>query len=65
MLAELYLMVMAKVIKPAHLFDKDQAKLSHMMSAVPLLVLPSACCYLGGYFIFVQFGNIGLMENFL
>ena len=35
-----YLMGMAEVIKPAQLFGKDPAKLSHMMAAMSPLVFP-------------------------
>lgn len=64
-IVQLYLMGMLKVIEPAQLLDKDLTKLSCMMVTVPLLVLIFTCCILGRLLIFVQFGDIGLMEIFL
>lgn len=51
-----YLMRRAKVIKQAQLLDKDPAKLSCMVSGMPLLGLISACYVPGGLLIFVYFG---------
>lgn len=58
-------MGMAKVIKPALLLDKDPAKLSHVLASMSLLVLSSMCCMLGGLSVFVLFGDIELMGNYL
>lgn len=56
---------MTKVIRSAQLLDKDQAKLSHMIAAVPALVFISTCGILGGLLIVVQYRDIGLMGKFL
>lgn len=56
---------MAKSIKPAQRLDKDPPILSHMMAAIPLFTLITACCILGVLLIFVSFGDIGWLENFL
>lgn len=63
--AQSYLTVTAQFIKPAQLPDKDPPTLSHMMAAMPLFTLITACCVLGVLLIFVPFGDTGWMENFL
>lgn len=45
-----YLMRITKVIRSAQLLGKDQAKLSHMIAAVPALVFISTCGVPGGTF---------------
>lgn len=55
----------AKVIKPAQPLDKDPAMMSYMMAAMPLFSLFTTCFVIRGHLIFVQFGDIGLIKNFL
>lgn len=64
-MAQPYLMGVAKVIKPAQLLDKNVPKLSCSMAAMPPFVATLLVAYLGDFLSFVQFGDFGLMENFL
>lgn len=50
----------ANFIEPSQLLDKDPENLSHMMVAMPLLVLTSECSMLRGILIFEQFVDIML-----
>lgn len=54
----------AKVIKPAQPLDKDPAEFLGTVSCATFGFI-STCCVLGGLLIFVQFRDIGLMENVL
>lgn len=51
-----------KVIKPAQVLP---AKLSHLLTDVPLLALIFTCCMFGELLIVVQFEDTGLMGNLL
>lgn len=60
-------MEMAEVIKPARWFDKVPAKLSHLTRWPPCYLCSSSppVAYLRDFLISAQFGNTGLMGNFL
>lgn len=54
-----------QVIKPLQMLEEDPANLRFMMASVSFLVLILTSCMLEGLLVFVQFGDIELIGNFL